>query len=656
MPSLNLWGSQPYEIRAMEAAFQKLAWIIRRLDAFTSTRIAVDNGGQMKDLNFMNSDVASTNSKTAVNIMVQELFGKLVAGAIFSDERNSFLLGSSPEYVGDHWTHWMTVFDLRKLALQIEEEIFGNQSEREEPCHALIQFMTFLGQSGTETDDVEEGTDYGSWDEICRTSVNSWYQLLLLPYREVATQIILASRQRGQSLNEVNNEKNNINAESEELQPAYLTPTLSVSQISAMPSTSDQLITDEEIESFLFHLSSMVLTKLQHFIQPSLENRHNKWQDSQILTQIKNQNEWQKRCDVAFEEFDFYCTNILGVESDILPLYPSIYSQTGCSDENPNNVDPFNKYLCQVEECVINPMRSELKQLSEKFLQLLWNCGQNVEASNETMNESSSFGKCYGKDIHEAVVYYEQFHSFVSSSRWNSKPETSPEKEVEDEVDKTKPVMQTLMRYIAISEDIGTTSATRESFVSAFIDSHTTRANLVSDLQNLKSFLSSRKQELALSSSKDGSTTVADAINIEWTRLCVTARGKNPQLTQPQHRFENISAEDVLRLHSAVSKILANIIGDGFHAKRLRFLADVVGFPCQHSAIDEMRGTEMWRFRHICRRAAELARNMAWCQDQRELSLQSVAMARVKCEDTMAEVNAMRYRIEWIQKELDNLN
>mmetsp|Transcript_21236 Transcript_21236/g.44613 ORF Transcript_21236/g.44613 Transcript_21236/m.44613 type:complete len:689 (+) Transcript_21236:84-2150(+) len=662
MPSLNLWGSQPHEVHATEAAFQKLAWIIRRLEAFTSTRFVDNDGGWKKDLNFMKSDVAS-NSKTAVNMMVQELFGKFVAGAIFCDQRNYLPPDSFPENVRNHWTHWITISDLRKLSLKIEEDIFGYQSEGGEPCHALFQFITFLGQSGTETNAVEDGTNYSSWDEISRTSVKSWYQLLLSPYRDVARQIILASHNIVQNRNEgngTNNEINNVSAESGNLPHAYLTTATSVTQIPAMSSTSDQLVADEEIESFLFHQSSVVLTKLQHFIQPSLENRHNEWQDSQILTQIKIQNEWQKRCDAAFEEFDFYCTNVLGVESDILPLYPPIYGRPGYSNDNPNNVDHFKEYSCQVEECVINPMSSELKQLSENFLRLLGNCGQYVEVSNEKesihKNEPSSFGKCFGKDIHEAVAYYEQFSSFISSPRWNSKPETSPEKEVEDEIDKTKPVMQTLMRYTAINGDVGTKSATRESLVSAFIDSHATRSNLVSDLQNLKSFLYSRKQELASSLTRGGVISTADAINIEWTRWCVTARGKNPLLTQPQYRFEDISTEVVLRLHSAVSNILAHIVGNGFHAKRLRFLADAVGFPRQQSAIDEMKGTAIWSFRHICRRAAELARNMAWCQDQRELSLQSVERARVSAEDTKAEVNVIRNRIEWIRKELDNLN
>ncbi|KAL7466865.1 hypothetical protein ACHAXS_007133 [Conticribra weissflogii] len=429
-----------------------------------------------------------------------------------------------------------------------------------------------------------------------------------------------------------------------------------------MPSTCNQSITDEEIESFLFHLSSLILTNLENFIQPSLKNRQIEWQDTQILKQIKLQNEWQKRCDVAFEEFDFYCTNVLGVESDILPLFPSIDVCHGDNDDNPNTVDPLEKHSCQVAECVVKPMRSELKHLSAKFLRLLVNCSRNGEAINEKestlKNEPLTFGKCFGKDIHEAVAYYKQYSSFVSSSQWNFMPKTSSEKEVEEK-NETEPVMQTLMQFTEVNGDIGTT-INRESLVSTFIDSHSTRVNLVADLQNLESFLSSRKQELASSFSKGSLTSIADTIHIEWTRWCVTARGKNPQLTHSDYRFEDISTDDVLRLHSAVSNILAHIVGNGLQAKRLRFLADAVGFPCPHSAIysgnateleinEETKGTDTWRFRLICRRATELARNMAWCQDQRELSLQSVARARDSVEEMTSEVNVIRNRIEWIQ-------
>ena len=86
--------------------------------------------------------------------------------------------------------------------------------------------------------------------------------------------------------------------------------------------------------------------------------------------------------------------------------------------------------------------------------------------------------------------------------------------------------------------------------------------------------------------------------------------------------------EDVNRYHTAIRSVSAHIIGDGRHAKRLRFLADAVGLPTNEEIEDSLT------FRMVCRKGAYFAHKMALCQDQ----IVASAVMMERCEEEISKV------------------
>ena len=75
-----------------------------------------------------------------------------------------------------------------------------------------------------------------------------------------------------------------------------------------------------------------------------------------------------------------------------------------------------------------------------------------------------------------------------------------------------------------------------------------------------------------------------------------------------------MTPEDLSRCLDAIPNIGAEISGEGTRARRLRFLADAVGLGSDEDVLRESQ-----RFRSVCVRAGRLARDMATCQDRREM-------------------------------------
>lgn len=102
-------------------------------------------------------------------------------------------------------------------------------------------------------------------------------------------------------------------------------------------------------------------------------------------------------------------------------------------------------------------MRGELKCFSEQLLQSL--------ASDN--DEGDCVKKCYGKDTESAIVYYRQFTTFLAVAAGSS------------------------------GNDAGIDGDDELRTNARFTTCPSTRANLVSDIQQIEAFLSSRKRELS---------------------------------------------------------------------------------------------------------------------------------------------------------------
>ena len=146
----------------------------------------------------------------------------------------------------------------------------------------------------------------------------------------------------------------------------------------------------------------------------------------------------------------------------------------GCLDGGRYVDEIVDEYAKEVGRNVVNSMRGELKRISEWFLQLF--------ASDN--DEGDCVKKCYGKDIASAIVYYRQFTTFLAVAAGLSGNDAGI-----DADDK----LRTLFRFVAaINGEEGFASP-----LSRFTTCPSTRANLVSDIQQLEAFLSSRKCELS---------------------------------------------------------------------------------------------------------------------------------------------------------------
>ena len=441
--------------------------------------------------------------------------------------------------------------------------------------------------------------------------------------------------------------------------------------------TTTSKITPQEIQNYLLYHTKHTLTHIQHFVLPSLLTKSNAQQTQLSSRQQPILMEWEKRYDVAFEEWDDYCIKVLGVECDVLPLFPV---RRRCVDGGGDNIDNSGtiggnekkvceeeeeedddailicNYAHQVETCVLKPMRKEFEMLSKGFLKLFVMHG--VGDVRNDISDSAMAVKCHGKDIVNAIDYYRQFTTFVSSTRWLDPSHQQKQKQKQQsshtfgdtaENDDGMVIFSTLSKFISALGPSSTISAqdndassttTYESILSEFINSPIARVNLVTELQQLDAFLSSRKRELSSGNSNSGplasargGIAIVEAMDMEWTRECVSRHSG----------LEGMSLEDVLRFHSAVQHVLVQIVGDGMQAKRLRFLADAIGC-CPK--------TTTYRFRLLCQRAAHLARYMTVCHEQREACSQLVKQAGLELELAKSDVTRMEMRVELIRNGL----
>ena len=302
----------------------------------------------------------------------------------------------------------------------------------------------------------------------------------------------------------------------------------------------------------------------------------------------------------AFEKLDDYCTIFLGVESDTLPLFPEHPASAADVGENDAIPKAINEYSGQVESHVRTVMMNELSKVSGRFLSIL---GDNRKA------------------IATAIEYYLHFTDFLSSAQWRDGQESA--------IDKHEMTMSTLRQFVTSPID---------SLISEFIQSPSTRVMLVSDLQQLNSFLISRKREL---SSRAGvGRDVIEAIDLAWTHHCIAAESSKSGLN-----LNDATLNDISQFSSAVQNVLAKIVGDGLHAKRLRLLADVLG--CLPSE-------DAFRFKILCRRAAFLAYQMSMYQSQQEASALTLGRCKLDLEMKETEIRLDSNRIDELTSMVTN--
>ena len=262
-------------------------------------------------------------------------------------------------------------------------------------------------------------------------------------------------------------------------------------------------------------------------------------------------------------------------------------------------------------------MKSELERLSERFLQFL-------------------DGKD-GQIIADAVVYYREFTTFLLMA--------SGSDNAADAVEEVGVKLPTLYQYAtSANNDEPDSAPTQQSLMARFTTSPRTRANLVSDLQQLEAFLSSRKRELSSRSlSTRSGRDIVDAIQLEWTQHCL-------QHASSQSLEEIISNDDITQFHMTVCNANVQITGDGSHAKRLRLLADMVGLPNDKN--DDISDCCSILFQSKCREAAQLAHRMSLYQDQQEASANAVEICVQTIRLTEEKVSDLERSMEWIHEGL----
>jgi len=346
----------------------------------------------------------------------------------------------------------------------------------------------------------------------------------------------------------------------------------------------DQETSKQHIRQYLNYRAIRTMEQIKYFTLPfqkrqllQLKEYHCKQQ--QLLTELE-------RCyNDAFEKLDDYCINMLGVESDTLPLFPERLTAAEVDGGYDAVAKGMDDYSDQVARHVRTIMMDELEKISIRFLAFV---GDN------------------GKAISTAIEYYLQFTDFLSSVEWRDGQE--PANHAKHEV-----MMSTLKQFVISSSD---------SLTTEFIHSPSARVMLVSDLQQLNSFLISRKFEL---SSRVGTgRDVMEAIDLAWTQHCITTASSSS--FKPGCNLVDITVKDISQYSAAVQNVLAQIVGDGMHAKRLRLLADALG--CEKTE-------ETFRFKMLCRRAASLAYQMSLYQSQREAS--ALTMKRCKSDVEMKD-------------------
>ena len=357
----------------------------------------------------------------------------------------------------------------------------------------------------------------------------------------------------------------------------------------------------------------------QHFTLPSLHKRLAQQTRHYEILQLRHKQTVQLYNN-AFEEWDDYCMNVLGVESDSLPLFPTLKA---FKDDNNKIIDEYGNSL---GKCVLNAMQTEFEQLCTQFVKSLSSMDNTKENDG-----SSSVIKCYGKDIAHAITYYRQFTNFISaSSRGN----------VEEDKSKNEDKLDTLYKYVMPSSsfnDNNDQDTNIESLITQFVSSSETRTKLTNELLQLKSFLFSRKHEmssksLVIRSGRD----VVDALELKWTQYCM----KQPISLSSSlscMSLDGISLDDLSRLYTAIHNVSMQIIGEGMHAKRIRFLADNVGVSGN--------GAYSLAFKYTCKRAANLAYSMTLFQDEQDAIVKMMKLCDEQIGLTKQDISNVECRL-----------
>lgn len=336
---------------------------------------------------------------------------------------------------------------------------------------------------------------------------------------------------------------------------------------SAILKIYDQDASKQHMRQYLNYRAIRTIEQVQYFTLP-FQKKQRLHLEQYYCKQQQLKNDLELCYNDAFDKLDDYCMNILGgLASDTLPLFPE--QPVEFDDNGDATSKVIDEYSDQVARHVQNIMMDELQKISKRLLSFLEDNRQAIST---------------------ALEYYLQFTDFLSSAKWRDREDSGCYKR-DDEV------MPTLKQFVTSSSD---------TLISQFIHSPSTRTKLVIDLQQLDSFLNSRKREL--SSRVSGGRDVVEAIDLAWTQHRITTASKTPG----GNFLSDVTLDDMSQYTSAIQNVLAQIVEDGFHAKRLRLLADVLGCsPTEEEAL---------RFKILCRRAACLAYQMSLYQSQQETS------------------------------------
>ena len=352
----------------------------------------------------------------------------------------------------------------------------------------------------------------------------------------------------------------------------------------------DKDTSKQHMQRYLNYRAMRTMEQVQYFTLPFQKKR---------ILQLKQyyskqqqlQNELELCYTDAFEKLDDYCMNTLGVESDTLPLFPVHTAEADVGDASAKIID---HYADNVARHVRNIMTEELEKISIRFL---------------------SFLEDNGKAISAAIEYYLQFTDFLSSNQWRDGQESA---------NYTHEKIPTLKKFVTSSSD---------SLISQFIHLPSSRVMLVSDLQQLNSFLTTRKRELSSRVAGSG-RDVVEAIDLAWTQHCITTASATSGCNL------NALALDISQYISAVQNVLAQIVGNGLHAKRLRLLADVLGYSPTEEA---------FRFKMLCRRAACLAYHMSLYQSQKEASALTTERCKLDIDMKAEELRLDTCRLDMVK-------
>jgi len=447
-------------------------------------------------------------------------------------------------------------------------------------------------------------------------SPSSWEDLLLLPHRTAAAHVLSCNN-------------------------------MEVSKKCATTSADvDVDVNEESIHEYLLRHASQTHEKMEHFQLPSLR-KHLLLHEEHYHQQERRLKRIGQMYDTAFEKWDDFCTDVLGVESsDSLPSFPNV-----SMDENESNLQCIiSEYTKEVGMHVVDSMRDEFDTLSIRFFHSL------SSPPNNNVTRTKEDTKCHGEDFINAIHHYRQFTSFTSIAASSSPGCDNVENNTAGEDEENESTnLATLYRFVMSSshneKDDSTTG--RGALITEFKTSPITRGRLIGDLQQLEAFLASRKQELSshrsLSSAHRVGRDVIDAIELEWTQFCMM------QSSPPLSQSPVSSLEDITRYHSSTCNILSQIHGNGSAmTTRMSFLADNVGVvpTIDHDDVNSDCFTTS-SFGATCRNAALLAHRLALYQCAQEASTNVVEACALAVGSTREEISRLERRIIKIR---DGLN